>query len=573
MASFGLVAASQSVAATPASAAPPTISGTVTLGSEATAAGDGEVIVTARFFPTGSGSWSELTTRTDAEGRYVFESLPRGSYELGFDYVGDEGFARMWWPSNPVPSLEETRFQLGEESLTRDITLPLGASLDGTVRNTDGAPLEAVRVTVSAFDPAGAGLVAVDTLLTGAGGTYAFDRLPPAEYSLRFSTQHDYQAATLDSGLVLVSGEVRTGVDVTMYRFTTLGGTVGCSRCGDPDVTPFLTVELERDVGTGAEPVWDGFGTTPVSPTTSIDQGSYTFSGLVPGSYRIRVIGGQGWAPRPNASPAVTIEDGDHALVDVSIEFLQFERDFSGDGHPDVLARTGEGILRMYSGDGASGWRGVSAIGTGWASMNLVFAAGDFSGDGHPDVMARDGGGRLHLYRGDGGGGWLGSGVVGTGWGVMTSILGPGDFSGDGHADILARDGAGVLWLYPGDGSGGFGIPSSIGTGWNVFDQVFAVGDVGGHGGANVMGRNRAGDLFVYPASGSGGWAPPALVGTGWGVFDAVFGSGDFDGDGNDDVMGRDGSGRLWLYPGDGASGWKAPAVVGTGWSTLSFVS
>ncbi|MFE6253655.1 FG-GAP-like repeat-containing protein [Agromyces sp. NPDC057865] len=255
------------------------------------------------------------------------------------------------------------------------------------------------------------------------------------------------------------------------------------------------------------------------------------------------------------------------------VAFPAFDRDFSGDDTVDVLARTSTGAMLMYTGDGASGWKGASTIGSGWTAMNHVFAAGDFSGDGHEDVMARDTAGRLHLYRGDGKGGWLGWGVVGTGWGHLTAIFSPGDFSGDGKVDVMARDGAGDLWLYPGDGKGGWGAVSKVGSGWNMFDQVFAVGDFGGSAGANVMGRTAAGDLWVYPATGSGGWATPARVGTGWNIFDAVLGSGDFDGDGFDDVMGRDRTGRLWLYPGRGSNAWGTPAVIGTGWGHLAFVS
>lgn len=255
------------------------------------------------------------------------------------------------------------------------------------------------------------------------------------------------------------------------------------------------------------------------------------------------------------------------------VSLMRFDRDFSGDDTPDVLVRTSTGSLLMYTGDGASGWKGASTIGSGWTAMNHVFAAGDFSGDGHEDVMARDGAGRLLLYRGDGNGGWLGWGVVGTGWGQMTAIFSPGDFSGDGNTDVLARDGAGDLWLYSGNGEGGWGAVSKVGSGWNKFDRIFAVGGFGGHAGTNVMARTAAGDLFVYPASGTGGWASPARVGTGWGLFDAVFGAGDFNGDGNDDVMGRDASGRLWLYPGAGDDRWGTPGVVGTGWGHLEFVS
>ncbi len=457
----------------------------------------------------------------------------------------------------------------------RDITLPLGASLAGTVRNTDGVGIGAVRVTASAFDPVDhGGPVTVDTTQTAADGSYAFEGLPPAEYSLRFSSLDEYMSTTLDSGLALASGDALERVDVTMYRFTSLSGHLECPGCGDPQVTPLLSVELERATGAGSEPGWERVESTTVVPTESADRGFYRFTGLLPGSYRIRVTGEGGAIPRPDVSQVVEVTDGESETLDLSLEFASFDRDFSGDGNPDVLVRTAEGRLLMYAGDGASGWSNAGVtIGSGWSVMDHVFRVGDFSGDRNPDVMARDEAGQLHLYRGDGAGGWIGWGVVGSDWGRMTAIIGPGDFSGDGQVDVLARDAAGDLWLYPGDGAGGFGATTKVGEGWNVFDEVFAVGDFGGGAGANVMGRDRAGRLIVYPASGVGGWGDPSVVGSGWDVFDAVFGSGDFDGDGADDVMGRGRDGRLWLYPGDGRTGWGTPAVVGTGWSSLLFVS
>jgi hypothetical protein len=450
----------------------------------------------------------------------------------------------------------------------RDVTLPLGASVSGTLRNSAGVALGDVPILASALDPGGYyGYVEVSQTRTAADGTFSFHELPPAYTSLRFAPESEYVPTS--RYLSLEAGSVESGFDATVFRFTMLSGHVLCEECDDYQAGRF-GVRLERNVGSRAEPAWTDAGFAPVSFNgTSI---FYEFRDLVPGMYRAIVTGDMGVTPRPNSSPVVTMLDGDVTTLDLPVELAAFDRDFSGDGSPDVIVRTTGGAMLMYAGNGASGWSGVATIGSGWSVMNHVFAAGDFSGDGHADVMARDASGRLHLYRGDGAGGWLGWGIVGWGWGHMTSIFSPGDFSGDGNVDVLARDGAGDLWLYTGDGRGGWGTVSQVGSGWNMFDQVFAVGGFGGYGGANVMGRTPAGDLFVYPSSGSGGWTSPAQVGSGWGIFDAVFGAGDFDGDGNDDVMGRDGVGRLWLYPGGGNTDWGVPAVVGTGWGGLSFV-
>lgn len=572
VAALVLVAASQTVAIAPASALEQSISGSVALGAEAAPAAEGEVVVTARHhLPWGDGSTDDYTTRTDAAGRYSFPSLPRGVYELGFDYVGADGFADQWWPGNPVPSTGATRFPLDAEPLVLDMILPLGASLAGAVRDSAGLPIADAGVEAAVVDPSGFDTT-VATTRTGADGGYAFEGLAPGPYALEFRAGDGFEPERLDD-LDLRSGDVRAGVDATLYRPTSLQGRIACAGCGEQGTAQLLTVHLERAAGEESAPEWVEVATATAQPGATVDEAAYRIDGLAPGTYRAQVGGSLGWTPTPNLSPEVTVVEGDEAVLDLAVEFASFDRDFSGDGAPDVLVRTSEGALRLYAGDGASGWAGVSTVGSGWTIMDRVFSAGDFSGDGHADVLARDTSGRLHLYRGDGAGGWLGWSVIGSDWGRMTAILSPGDFSGDGRSDVLARDASGGLWLYSGNGAGGFGDVSLVGTGWNAYDQVFATGDFGGHGGADVMGRDGAGRLIVHPSSGDGGWADPVLVGSGWGVFDAVFGSGDFNGDGTDDVMGRDAAGRLWLYPGDGRNGWGVPAVVGTGWGLLSFVS
>lgn len=249
------------------------------------------------------------------------------------------------------------------------------------------------------------------------------------------------------------------------------------------------------------------------------------------------------------------------------------QRDFSGDGKPDVLVRTILGAVRQYKGNGAGGFESSAVIGSGWTRFNHVFSAGDFSGDGKADVMARDASGLLWLYRGNGTGGWGAVSVVGSGWGGFTALFSPGDFDGDTFTDVLARDAAGVLWVYPGNGTGGWKTPYRAGAGWNMFNTLFAVGDFSGDGISDIMGRDARGFLYLYRPTGSGGWqSGGTIVGSGWGGFTAVFGAGDFSGDGKTDVMARDLLGRLWLYAGNGASGWGKVTMVGSGWNTLSFI-
>jgi hypothetical protein len=583
--------ASLSLSAAPAVAAPQTVSGTVSFGTDGNhPAGVTAVITWQKYVTDVYVAGPAEGVRTDAEGRYSL-SLEPGSYKLRFAPT-TPGYQTLWWggvgSEDTTTVVEVSDASLGE----MDITLPQAevaaeepspmveaaaqgtASISGTIRTEAGAPIAGAKVTATAWDPTDWSTEVVGEAFTTADGTYVLTGLPAAGYELDVTA--DGYVNPWIPFFELAEGEQRTGVDAAMKRYRSISGSITCDRCDEPEVGENLYVLFDRNVGTRAEPAWVYAGGVLATPTEAADgAAAYTFStadGLEPGSYRATVGGHWGWRTRANFSPAVTVADDAKVTLDLTADFLKFDRDFSGDEHPDVLVRTSTGAMLMYTGDGASGWKGASTIGSGWTVMNHVFAAGDFSGDGHEDVMARDSAGRLHLYRGDGKGGWLGWGVVGTGWGQMTAIFSPGDFSGDGNADVLARDAAGDLWLYPGDGKGGWGAVSKVGSGWNIFDTVFAAGDFGGYGEANVMGRMPNGDLWVYQASGWGDWMGQYRAGIGWNMFDAVFGAGDFDGDGWDDVMGRDRSGNLHLYPGNGGL-FKLPSVVGTGWGHLSFVS
>ncbi|MGZ4687122.1 FG-GAP repeat domain-containing protein [Oryzihumus sp.] len=152
--------------------------------------------------------------------------------------------------------------------------------------------------------------------------------------------------------------------------------------------------------------------------------------------------------------------------------------DFSGDGHADLIARTPTGLLYLYRGNGAGGFLGPrTVLGTGWQIYDRLFSPGDFTGDRHPDLLARVKGGALYLYKGNGAGGFLGSRtLIGTGWNMFDKVFGVGDFSGDGKVDLMGRTPTGYLYLYRGNGAGGFLSRTVIGTGWTVFNLVGGVG-------------------------------------------------------------------------------------------------
>ena len=265
---------------------------------------------------------------------------------------------------------------------------------------------------------------------------------------------------------------------------------------------------------------------------------------------------------------------GTPATVDITITAPHPRlHDYSGDGHPDVLARNAAGALLEYRGDGASGWLTPAAVqvGSGWNGMTAMVAPGDFDGDGHPDVLARDTTGTLWLYPGNGSGGWGARRLVGTGWNSIVRIVSVGDFNGDGTADIVATDTAGRLLLYPGNGHGGWLSASVIGTGWAGMVSLVGIGDFNTDGKSDLVAEDGAGRLWLYPHTPTG-WQPTIQIGSGWGIMNQLLAVGDVNGDGTDDLVARDTSGNLWLYGGDGNTGFLPRVRIGSGWGGMTWM-
>ena len=245
--------------------------------------------------------------------------------------------------------------------------------------------------------------------------------------------------------------------------------------------------------------------------------------------------------------------------------------DYSGDGKPDIVARRTNGDLYLFKGNGTGGWDGNGAvIGVGWQNFNLVAAPGDFSGDGKPDIFARSGN-TLSMYKSDGAGGWLDGALptqiaqygIGTdwAWGNFTHLHTPGDFTGDGLVDVVAQKSDGKVWLLKGDGAGGWvhSGKNMIAVGWEIFDYFIGAGDFGGDGKPDLLARGFGGDnhgkIFRMNSS-NGAFSDGVVFGNGWEVFNTILGPGDWDGDNKRDVLARKPDGTFWYYKGDGAGGW-----------------
>jgi hypothetical protein len=249
---------------------------------------------------------------------------------------------------------------------------------------------------------------------------------------------------------------------------------------------------------------------------------------------------------------------------------LSVGRSLDSGNSPDLVARRDSGPSLTLA-EATLPVAAARKIGGGWQRLSLVTASPDLTGDGEPDVVARTSAGQLVIYRGDGAGGFSGASTQGGGWRADTRLVAPGDLDGDGTSDLLAVDARGRLLLYPGDGHGWVLPGRVIGGGWQALSLVTAGGDLTGDGVPDLLAvRSSDGALLRYPGVSGGALGAATVIGGGWNIFDRAVGGSDLDADGHPDLVVRErGTGRMRTYYGTAAGTVTQVMVWGGGWQGM----
>ena len=203
--------------------------------------------------------------------------------------------------------------------------------------------------------------------------------------------------------------------------------------------------------------------------------------------------------------------------------------DWNGDGNGDVMTRSAStGAMYFRAGNGrrrfadpvlaGSRWGSIHA-GSRWGSIHLITAVGDITGDGFPDLMGQRRRGPMRIYPGNGVSGFLAS------YAAHSAIksdgqAGIGLWNSDGSPDSLLRRSDGSLMLYLGNGPGGLMNGSKIGSGAARYDWFQGVGDANGDGRPDVIARQRSTGTLWLLAGRRSGFERRRFIADGFDIFD-----------------------------------------------------
>jgi Carboxypeptidase regulatory-like domain len=309
-------------AAGPAAASGASISGVVR-----NTAGKGLAGVCVSAFTFTANSASGAGTLTGRGGHYSLPGLSRGRWEVSFANGCGGKYAPQWWKhAGSEPKATLIKLRRGSHVTGIGAKLVVGGVITGTVRagSTSGPGLGGVCVIA---DGRGRAAGIEQQARTRKDGSYRMTGLGTGRYRIQFDSQCGaggrYVGKTLKNLVSVTNGKTTKGVSTFLLPAATISGTVTAAQAATPLAGICVFV---LPVSTGAGLVAGG------GVTTSRPNGSYSTTGLKPGTYTVNFSGGCGnkgsYAPQaysneaiPAAADKITLAAGQHATgIDAAMQ-------------------------------------------------------------------------------------------------------------------------------------------------------------------------------------------------------------------------------------------------------------
>ena len=309
----------------------------------------------------GFGNNTEDIVKTDQNGKFLFEKLIPGHYNISVDApIGFVLTAYKQGSNTDIDSdlLNGMMSNIVVESGSVNLDLDAGFYQFGSISdvvwvdinangirdaNENGIP----NVTVQLSGITGDGQPVSQSIQTDASGAYLFDNLVPGEYSITFTPPNTYMFTNANVGnddtkdSDAVNGEVSniivtTGLNVRnisagLFQNATIGDFVwldtnanGLQDMGEMGITN-VTVNL-----TGL----DGFGNSITQSTITSSDGLYLFADLTPGTYAMSFM-------VPNGFVATSIMVGSNTGLDSNV---------GSNGIANIVLNSGDEDLSLDAG-------------------------------------------------------------------------------------------------------------------------------------------------------------------------------------------------------------------------------
>lgn len=227
------------------------------------------------------------STTTDSSGAFTLKGMPGQVYVQAYAATSGVNAVPIWWTGTAGGSFANADARpvtvTPGASSTLAFNVPAGGTVSGVVRDTDGNPR--ANKSVSVMAKTDCGTVTVGSTTTASDGTFSMIGVPTGDAYVRASGGNYEPVWWTASGgttdfanaetVAVTAGQTRSGLALALPSAGSLSGTITDSSTGEP-LYGISVFAIESACPTQ--------NITKVASTVTAADGTYTLSGLAPGT-------------------------------------------------------------------------------------------------------------------------------------------------------------------------------------------------------------------------------------------------------------------------------------------------